>query len=149
LFLTHHHFDHSVDLPCLLLTRWDQSIGAEPVLRIRGPQPTEWVVDRLTGPEGAVPHDWRARLNWISSQRGSVNRGGTLPRPPPSFDVKDIVVGDVERGPGWTMRTGLARHAQPWLDSIAYRLETEQGAIVFTGDTEPCDDIVELATGAD
>ncbi|GAG30309.1 unnamed protein product, partial [marine sediment metagenome] len=23
LFLTHHHFDHNVDLPCFALTRWD------------------------------------------------------------------------------------------------------------------------------
>jgi ribonuclease BN (tRNA processing enzyme) len=107
------------------------------------------VVDRLIGPEGAFQHDWRARVNWISSQRVYVNRGGTLPRPAPSFDVQDIVVGDVQTGPGWTMRTGLARHAQPWLDSIAYRLETEQGSIVFTGDTEPCEEIVELSSGAD
>jgi ribonuclease BN (tRNA processing enzyme) len=149
LFITHHHFDHSVDLPCFLLTRWDQSIGAEAPLRIRGPQPTEWVVDRLIGPDGAFHHDWQARINWVSSQRVFVNRGGTLPRPAPAFDVKDIVVGDVEAGPGWTMRTGLARHAQPWLDSIAYRLETEQGSVVFTGDTEPCDEIVELSAGAD
>ena len=27
LFFTHHHFDHDVDYPCFLLTRWDQSIG--------------------------------------------------------------------------------------------------------------------------
>ena len=24
LFFTHHHFDHDVDYPCFLLTRWDQ-----------------------------------------------------------------------------------------------------------------------------
>ncbi len=29
LFFTHHHFDHDVDYPCFLLTRWDQSIGDE------------------------------------------------------------------------------------------------------------------------
>ena len=27
LFLTHHHFDHNVDMPCFLLTRWDQRVG--------------------------------------------------------------------------------------------------------------------------
>jgi ribonuclease Z len=30
LFLTHHHFDHNVDTPCLLLTRWNQSVGMLP-----------------------------------------------------------------------------------------------------------------------
>ena len=36
-FFTHHHFDHDVDFPCFLLTRWDQSIGKENVLQIFGP----------------------------------------------------------------------------------------------------------------
>lgn len=149
LFITHHHFDHSVDLPCFLLTRWDQGIGAEPPLRIRGPQPTEWVVDRLIGPEGAFHHDWQARVNAPVSQRVYVNRGGVLPRRPPSFDVQNIAVGDTVQGPGWTMRTGHAQHVQPWLDSIAYRLETRQGSIVFTGDTEPCQAIIDFARDAD
>ena len=39
-FLTHHHFDHNVDLPCLALTRWDLSKGAEPPLEVYGPPPT-------------------------------------------------------------------------------------------------------------
>ena len=26
LFFTHHHLDHDIDYPCLLLCRWDQSI---------------------------------------------------------------------------------------------------------------------------
>jgi ribonuclease Z len=149
LFLTHHHFDHNVDLPCLLLTRWDQSIGTEEVLRVRGPQPTAWVVDRLIGPDGAFHHDWQARVNAPVSQRVYMNRGGVLPRRPPVVDAADIVEGDVVTGPGWTMRTGHARHVQPWLDSIAYRLETADGSIVFTGDTEPCPEIVELAAGVD
>jgi ribonuclease BN (tRNA processing enzyme) len=34
LFFTHHHFDHDVDYPCFLLTRWDQSIGRENLLRV-------------------------------------------------------------------------------------------------------------------
>ena len=38
---------------------------------------------------------------------------------------------------------------QPWLDSLAYRLESESGSIVFTGDTQPCDSVTELAAGAD
>ena len=37
LFFTHHHFDHDVDYPCFLLTRWDQSIGVEKELEVFGP----------------------------------------------------------------------------------------------------------------
>lgn len=27
LFITHHHYDHNVDVPCLLLCRWDQLVS--------------------------------------------------------------------------------------------------------------------------
>ena len=33
-FLTHHHFDHNVDLPCFALVRWDLCKGTEPPLKI-------------------------------------------------------------------------------------------------------------------
>jgi len=42
-----------------------------------------------------------------------------------------------------------AQHAQPWLDSLAYRVDSSEGSVVFTGDTEPCRSVVELARGAD
>ncbi|SVE04247.1 uncharacterized protein METZ01_LOCUS457101, partial [marine metagenome] len=41
LFFSHHHFDHDVDYPCFLLTRWDQGAGKEKTLRVLGPNPTE------------------------------------------------------------------------------------------------------------
>lgn len=37
LFFTHHHFDHNADYPCFLLSRWDQSVGKEAVLKVREP----------------------------------------------------------------------------------------------------------------
>ena len=40
-------------------------------------------------------------------------------------------------------------HAQPFLESVAYRIDSNQGSIVFTGDTEPVDSVVELSRGAD
>src|SRR6185436_1262512 len=40
LFFTHHHFDHDVDYPCFLLTRWDQCNGREKELEVFGPNHT-------------------------------------------------------------------------------------------------------------
>ena len=40
LFFTHHHFDHDVDYPCFLLTRWDQAAGKANQLQVFGPPPT-------------------------------------------------------------------------------------------------------------
>jgi len=42
----------------------------------------------------------------------------------------------------------LAMHA-PIFPAFAYRFDTDEGSVVFSGDTGPCDNIVRLATGAD
>ena len=47
------------------------------------------------------------------------------------------------------MTAAPAEHVEPFLDSLAYRLDTREGSIVFTGDTQPCERVVELAKGAD
>ncbi|MBI4337701.1 MAG: MBL fold metallo-hydrolase [Chloroflexi bacterium] len=149
LFFTHHHFDHDVDYPCFLLTRWDQSIGKENQLQVFGPTLTETITERILGEHGAFAHDWKARVNHPLSQRVYVNRGGVLPRKPPSVLARDVGPGLVHRGQSWQVNAAPAEHVQPWLDSLAYRLETPEGIIVFTGDTRPCRSVVELARGAD
>lgn len=149
LFFTHHHFDHDVDYPCFLLCRWDQSIGKEQRLKVYGPTLTETITERILGENGAFAHDWKARVNLPGSQRVYVNRGGTLPRKPPSVDVRDVGPGLIHRGRDWQVTAVPAVHAQPWLDSLAYRLDSPAGSVVVTGDTEPCPPVTELARGAD
>ena len=149
LFFTHHHFDHDVDYPCFLLCRWDQGAGRENRLKVFGPTLTESITEKLIGESGAFAHDWKARVNHPVSQRVYVNRGGTLPRRPPEVEARDVGPGKVCSGPDWEVTAAPAEHVQPWLDSLAYRLETESGSIVFTGDTQPCDSVTELASGTD
>ncbi len=150
LFFSHHHFDHDVDYPCFLLCRWDQSIGKENQLQVYGPTLTETITERILGEDiGAFAHDWKTRVNHPGSQTVFVNRGGTLPRKPPSVDVRDIGPGKVHSGRDWKVTAARAEHAQPWLDCLAYRLDSSEGSVVFTGDTTPCDTVLELAQGAD
>ena len=66
-FFTHHHFDHDVDFPCFLLTRWDQSIGKENGLQVFGPSPTEKFTEGIMGEEGVFAHDWKARVSTPSA----------------------------------------------------------------------------------
>jgi ribonuclease BN (tRNA processing enzyme) len=147
LFFTHHHFDHDVDYPCFLLTRWDQSIGNEKELEVLGPTLTERLTHRLLDEsEGAFAHDWIARVN---SPQAYVNRGGTLPRRPPSVAARDIGPGKVYSGGDWEVTAAVAEHAQPWLDSLAYRVDSPDGSIVFTGDTRRCRTVADLAKDAD
>ena len=149
LFFTHHHFDHDVDFPCFLLCRWDQSIGKENTLQVLGPTLTERITEAIIGEEGAFAHDWKARVGHPVSQQVFVNRGGTLPRKPPEVSAKDIGPGRVFSGGDWEMTAAHAEHVQPYLDSLAYRLDCPDGSIVFTGDTQPCDTVVDLAREAD
>ncbi len=148
LFFTHHHFDHDADYPCFLLCRWDQSIGDEQTLAVRGPHITRQLTEGLIGENGVFAHDWKARVGAAVSQRVFVNRGGTLPRPAPVVDAQDIVAGDVFESDRWLVRSAHAQHVQPFLDSLAYRIECDEGDVVITGDTEPCESVVELSRGA-
>ena len=149
LFFTHHHFDHNADYPCFLLCRWDQSIGKENKLKIFGPSPTKLITEQLIGPEGAFSYDWKARVGAPLSQSVHVNRGGSLPRPEPSFDVKDITHGKVIEKNNWKVTASEAKHVEPWLESLAYRVDSDKGSIVFAGDTGPCESVGKLANGAD
>ncbi len=149
LFFTHHHFDHDVDYPCFLLCRWDQSVGREEELQVFGPTLTERITEGILGEDGVFAHDWKARVNHPLSQRIHVNRGGSLPRKPPSVRATDVGPGPVHSAGDWQVTAAPAEHVQPWLDSLAYRLDTPDGSIVITGDTQPCRSVVDLARGAD
>ena len=150
LFFTHHHFDHDIDYPCFLLSRWDQSIGKENKLEVIGPHLTEFITEGIMDEEkGIFAHDWIARVNHPLSQKIHVNRGGKLPRPKPSIDAKDVGPGIVYQGSDWQVTAAPAEHVQPYLDSLAYRLDSDEGSIVFTGDTQPCESVIELAKDAD
>ena len=150
LFFTHHHFDHDIDYPCFLLCRWDQSTGNENVLQVYGPTLTEKITSGILDEDGGLfAHDWKARVGHPLSQRIHVNRGGTLPRKPPEVFSKDIGPGPVFSGSDWQVTAAPAEHVQPFLDSLAYRLDTPEGSIVFTGDTQPCDSVTDLARNAD
>ncbi len=72
-----------------------------------------------------------------------------MPRKPPSVAVRDIGPGLVHSGKDWQVTAAIAEHAQPWLDCLAYRLDSPDGSVVFTGDTRPCKSVVNLARNAD
>ncbi len=58
--------------------------------------------------------------------------------------------GDVVAGEGWSVRVGPARHVQPHLECLSYRIETDRGHVVYSGDNggvfEP---FIDFARGAD
>ena len=134
LFFTHHHFDHDIDYPCFLLCRWDQSTGEERRLEVYGPTLTERITEGILGEDGVFAHDWKARVNHPLSQQIHVNRGGTLPRPKPDVFAKDVGPGRIYSGSDWEVTAATAEHVQPYLDSLAYRIDTPGGSVVFSPD---------------
>ena len=148
-FLTHHHFDHNVDLPCFALVRWDLCKGTEPPLKVYGPPPTRSFVEQLLGEKGAFFPDWHSRVAAPVSIEIFQRRGGVPPRPAPAFEVRDLEPGKVEQTASWTVTAARVHHLEPTLVSLAYRFDTDQGSIVFAGDCGDCPELRELAQGAE
>jgi ribonuclease BN (tRNA processing enzyme) len=63
--------------------------------------------------------------------------------------VTEIHAGAVIKGSGWTVTAGHAQHVQPYLECLAFRLDSQDGSICYTGDSGPSDSIVDLAKGCD
>jgi ribonuclease BN (tRNA processing enzyme) len=63
--------------------------------------------------------------------------------------ARDVGPGLVHASREWRVSGAPAEHVQPYLDSLAYRIDGAEGSIVFTGDTQPCESVVNLARGAD
>jgi ribonuclease BN (tRNA processing enzyme) len=148
LFFTHHHYDHNADYPCFLLCRWDHEREDVPQLKIYGPPPTEMITQRLIGPEGAFVDDWRARVEHPASQEVYAARGGQVPRPAPSYDIKEISKGSQISTEKCQITAGRAIHLQPMMDCLAYRVDWGQGSVVITGDTGRGSDVEALARDA-
>ena len=75
LFFTHHHFDHDVDYPCFLLTRWDQGTDKAGPLQVFGPGPTERLTEGILGEDGLWNQDWKSRVRHPVGQKVYENRG--------------------------------------------------------------------------
>ena len=107
------------------------------------------ITEGIIGEDGLFSHDWKARVYHPVSQKVYENRGGTLPRKPPSVKAKDVSEGLVYTSNKWEVTSTNAEHVQPYLDSLAYRVNYNQGSIVFSGDTRPCQSLIDLAKNAD
>ena len=149
LFLTHLHYDHCVDYGYLVMVRWDQGAGQIPDLEVYGPKPAARMTELLFGETGVFAPDLAARTQHPGSAFFYEVRGGVLPRVRPQPVVTEIAHGAVVEHGAWRVKTVEVAHCQPYLISLAYRLDTPHRSIVFGGDMAPTDSLTELAEGAD
>ena len=148
-FFSHLHYDHCLDYARLVLQRWDQGGGRIPELEVFGPAPIARMTDRLFGEDGAYGPDIRARTGHRSSLDVFESRGGVPPRARPAPRVSEVHAGDVVAGTGWRVRVGRAAHVQPYLECLAFRLDSAEGSMCYSGDSGSCDELIELARGCD
>lgn len=149
-FLSHMHYDHIMDYPRLVMQRWDMGAGKIPELKVYGPQPLARITEKFIGEDGAFGLDIESRVSHQASKDVYVSRGGVLPRAKPKPEVHEVVPGDVIKGDGWQVTVGEAEHFQPIMDCLGFRMQTDAGTLVYSGDSGGVpDSMVELARDCD
>ncbi|MGH7320279.1 MAG: MBL fold metallo-hydrolase [Candidatus Rokuibacteriota bacterium] len=131
IFLTHLHSDHVIDLGHLLVTRW--IIGQNAPLEVFGPTGIRAHVERL-----------QALWEWDVDVRRSHMRD----RARPAVAVTEIQEGVVFRSGGVTVTAFSVEH-EPVKPAFGFRFDGDDRAIVISGDTRPCENLIRHARDAD
>ena len=149
-FFSHLHYDHCSDYVRLFLTRWDQGAGRIPELKVFGPPPIRRMTELLFGEDGAFAPDLNARIKHQGSIDIFVARGGVAPRQWPQPAVRELGPRDKVEGDGWALTVAPASHVQPYLECYAYRIDSPEGSICYSGDSGGVPPgLIELARGCD
>jgi ribonuclease Z len=149
LFLTHLHSDHMMDYARLVHARWDRSAGQVPELEVYAPAPMAEISEKYFGEDGVFALDLTARCEHPASQEIFEMRGGQLPRQWPNPSVTEISSGFTHEGDGWRLTAISVPHAQPFLISLAYRVDAGGQSVVYSGDAGPSMALNRIAEGAD
>ena len=139
LVITHHHSDHLMGIPELVLTRWIRN-GALPCPALPIYCPAGAAVRYVESLFDNLEADIEARIGLA----GFPDRPEPEVHPfePAAHPTVVARVGDV------LVESVLVEHGdiQP---AVAYRFTTPDGVVVVSGDTRACDAVERLATGAD
>ncbi|MEV0600420.1 MBL fold metallo-hydrolase [Streptomyces sp. NPDC050315] len=130
-FVTHHHVDHNADLGALVHLAWTAA-RSEPV-DLYGPAPLESMVKQ-----------------YLELNQPDIHHREALGRPALSGIFRPHEVagpGVVHEADGVRVSAAVATH--PPMPSYAYRVDAHGRSVVVSGDTAKCDEVTELARGAD
>jgi ribonuclease Z len=143
LLFTHLHWDHISDFGYFALSSWN--CGRRRELPIFGPPGTAAMVEAsLYGVHKGDVDFLRRYLKALPPH--VVDR----PSSDPPFVVHEIDVGWIWERPGIRLVAGAVEHHQRLgMPSVGYRVVSAHGVVALSGDTAPCDGVVELARNAD
>jgi ribonuclease Z len=139
-FITHAHSDHVVGLADLVMTRWVQSTlhgtGPLPIVAVEG-QATRFAATMLD----AYADDIEMRVEHVQPA-------------PPTLDIRPFALPstptEVWRSDDGSVRVESVRvHHEPVHEAVAYRVTSPVATVVISGDTRVCDEVRDLAAGAD
>ncbi len=132
-FLTHFHSDHTIGYPDLLLTPW--VMGRDKPLEVYGPDGIEEMTKHILR---AYNDDIKYRLYGLEPAN---NQGWRV-------NAHEISEGLVYEDDKVKVEAFLVKHGT-WPNAYGYRFTTPDKVIVISGDTAPCENIVEYSRGAD
>ena len=130
-FLTHHHSDHMAGVGALLLLAWGSGLKAP--VTVFGPPPLSEIVQAELA-AGAPDIEFRMREEGRPDLRKLVS-------------ARELASGPVLAGP--PVRVSCASVNHYTVPALAYRFDTPDRSIVYSGDTAPSENLIELARGAD
>jgi ribonuclease Z len=138
LFITHHHSDHMVGLPDIVMSRWisgQRSDDPLPVVAPRGEAVR--IAERMLDV-------WKNELTNRAEHTNRTTR--------PSMTILPFDAGPETQAvwqSGEVVVTSIEVHHEPLVPAVAYRVDTPDGAVVISGDTAVCSEMETLARGAD
>jgi ribonuclease Z len=133
LFLTHLHSDHVVGIPDLWLSGW--FLGRTKPLPIWGPPGTRSMAEHLGQ---AFGFDIRIRQA----------PPDPLPAKGVEIDAKEIEQGEIYNDGSTRVSAFLVDHGTV-KPAFGYRVDSAGHSVVISGDTKFCQNLVDVATGAD
>ncbi|MBN1821455.1 MAG: MBL fold metallo-hydrolase [Prolixibacteraceae bacterium] len=133
-FLTHLHSDHTVGFPDFLLTPW--VIGRNEPLKIFGPVGTKNLTNNILE---AYKADIDYRINGLEPINDQGWRVDTHEFSKDGIIYKDSLV---------TVEAFKVVHGS-WENAFGFRFTTPDKTIVISGDTRPCENILEYSKGVD
>jgi ribonuclease Z len=138
--VTHVHSDHVVDLADLVMTRWLTGTlhpaGPLPIVAVEG-LATRFAATMLT----PYADDLAVRVEHVQPAPPEVLLDA-FPLPATPAEVWRSEDGEV-------VVEAVAVHHEPVREAVAYRITTPAGVVVVSGDTRVCDEVRDLARGAD
>ena len=132
-FLTHMHSDHTIGYPDLILTPW--VMGRNKPLEVYGP---DGIIEMTENILKAYNDDIKYRLYGLEPAN---NQGWRV-------NAHEISEGMVYEDEKVKVEAFLVKHGT-WPNAYGYRFTTPDKVIVISGDTAPCENIIEYARGAD